>query len=270
MSFGIFQFRRGISAEWIAVNPVLASGEIGLETDSSQIKLGDGTSPWNSLSYGGIQGPQGIQGQQGIQGEPGVQGITGDTGDQGIQGPPGTPGPTYTADGFTLDLIGTQFKAKQFQLLTSVGANTTGRGIATTGTSETVLFKVQIPANVPLNSKFRITVVLQSSGTGTLTPRVRAGAAGTTADTQLVQGVSAAGTANSYVTVCAIVTVIALGATGTTVGNLWGQSTSASFGSAATAEVLANVNNANPWFITFSGAASAGTYTVRQATVETI
>ena len=59
MSFGIFQFRRGTSTQWTSANPVLLSGEIGLETDTKQFKLGDGTTPWSSLAYGGIQGPPG-------------------------------------------------------------------------------------------------------------------------------------------------------------------------------------------------------------------
>jgi hypothetical protein len=68
MAFTQFQFRRDSAADWTAANPVLAEGEIGLELDTSQFKIGDGTSQWSALPYGGIQGPQGIQGIQGIQG----------------------------------------------------------------------------------------------------------------------------------------------------------------------------------------------------------
>ena len=84
------QLRRDTAANWTSANPTLASGEFGLETDTDQFKVGDGTTAWASLGYGGIQGPQGIQGIQGIQGE---------TGPQGPQGEPGE----VTADGvFTL------------------------------------------------------------------------------------------------------------------------------------------------------------------------
>lgn len=41
--------RRGTAAEWAAENPILASGEIGFETDTKLMKLGDGVTPWNSL-----------------------------------------------------------------------------------------------------------------------------------------------------------------------------------------------------------------------------
>lgn len=51
------QFRRDTSANWAANNPILAQGEFGLETNTSQFKVGDGTTAWNSLAYGGIQGP---------------------------------------------------------------------------------------------------------------------------------------------------------------------------------------------------------------------
>jgi len=105
------QLRRDTAANWTSVNPTLASGEFGLETDTDQFKVGDGTTAWTSLGYGGIQGPQGIQGIQGIQGETGPQGPQGEQGIQGIQGIQGETGPQgpqgepgeVTADGvFTL------------------------------------------------------------------------------------------------------------------------------------------------------------------------
>jgi hypothetical protein len=45
--------RRGTASGWSSVNPILASGEMGLETDTKKIKFGDGTSAWNSLGYAG-------------------------------------------------------------------------------------------------------------------------------------------------------------------------------------------------------------------------
>jgi len=50
------QFRRDTAAAWTAANPVLASGELGLETDTSYYKIGNGSTAWNSLSYGTIAG----------------------------------------------------------------------------------------------------------------------------------------------------------------------------------------------------------------------
>lgn len=51
------QFRRGTYTQWANANPILSEGEIGLELDTSKFKIGNGSSAWNSLSYGGIQGP---------------------------------------------------------------------------------------------------------------------------------------------------------------------------------------------------------------------
>lgn len=44
--------RRGTAAQWIAVNPVLQEGEIGVETDTGRMLFGDGSSAWTSLTRG--------------------------------------------------------------------------------------------------------------------------------------------------------------------------------------------------------------------------
>lgn len=45
------QLRRDTAANWTAANPVLAQGEPGYETDTGKLKVGNGSSAWNSLSY---------------------------------------------------------------------------------------------------------------------------------------------------------------------------------------------------------------------------
>lgn len=45
------QVRRGLSSLWASVDPTLKAGEIGHETDTGRIKIGDGTTQWNSLPY---------------------------------------------------------------------------------------------------------------------------------------------------------------------------------------------------------------------------
>ena len=42
--------RRGTSSEWATANPVLASGEPGLDTTTGILKLGDGSTPWLTLA----------------------------------------------------------------------------------------------------------------------------------------------------------------------------------------------------------------------------
>jgi len=45
------QHKRGTAVVMTANNPILAAGEIGIETDTLRIKIGDGSTAWNSLSY---------------------------------------------------------------------------------------------------------------------------------------------------------------------------------------------------------------------------
>lgn len=45
------QLRNGTSTEWTTANPVLAEGELGLETDTNLYKIGDGATSWSSLPY---------------------------------------------------------------------------------------------------------------------------------------------------------------------------------------------------------------------------
>jgi len=45
------QLRNGTAAQWTAANPTLAAGEVGTETDTSKLKIGNGSSAWSSLPY---------------------------------------------------------------------------------------------------------------------------------------------------------------------------------------------------------------------------
>jgi hypothetical protein len=45
------QFKRGLSSSWTSANPTLFVGECGFETDTGKLKVGDGTTAWNSLDY---------------------------------------------------------------------------------------------------------------------------------------------------------------------------------------------------------------------------
>lgn len=87
------QLRRGLSTQWTSANPTLANGEIGLETDTRLFKIGDGTTAWNSLAYGGLMGATGPTGSTGATGMTGPLG-TGPTGSTGTTGPTGTTGMT--------------------------------------------------------------------------------------------------------------------------------------------------------------------------------
>jgi hypothetical protein len=47
----IIQIRRDTASNWTTANPILALGEMGAETDTSKIKIGDGTTAWASVPY---------------------------------------------------------------------------------------------------------------------------------------------------------------------------------------------------------------------------
>tara|TARA_R110000796_G_scaffold76589_6_gene171222 strand:+ start:869 stop:1696 length:828 start_codon:yes stop_codon:yes gene_type:complete len=55
------QLRSGTAAAWTAANPTLAQGELGLETDTLKMKLGDGVTAWTApLAYWGYASLDGI------------------------------------------------------------------------------------------------------------------------------------------------------------------------------------------------------------------
>jgi hypothetical protein len=47
----IIQFKRGLAASWTSVNPTLAVGECGFESDTRKLKIGTGSTAWTSLPY---------------------------------------------------------------------------------------------------------------------------------------------------------------------------------------------------------------------------
>jgi hypothetical protein len=47
------QLLRGSAVSWSGSNPVLGAGQPGFESDTNKLKIGDGSTAWNSLSYFG-------------------------------------------------------------------------------------------------------------------------------------------------------------------------------------------------------------------------
>jgi hypothetical protein len=64
MPFVQLQFRRGTAQQWTAANPLLAVGEMAIESDTELFKIGDGVLLWNALPYGGLRGPTGATGRR--------------------------------------------------------------------------------------------------------------------------------------------------------------------------------------------------------------
>lgn len=47
----VIKLRRGTASQWTTANPVLAAGEMGVETDTNKSKYGNGSTAWASLPY---------------------------------------------------------------------------------------------------------------------------------------------------------------------------------------------------------------------------
>lgn len=100
----VFKLRRGTATQWSSANPVLAAGEPGYDTTNGVLKIGNGTTAWNSLAAAtsgaaGATGATGPQGTAGVTGATGPQGTVGVTGATGPQGPAGATSLPAGAEG---------------------------------------------------------------------------------------------------------------------------------------------------------------------------
>jgi hypothetical protein len=51
MAFSQIQIRRDTTVNWTSNNPVLADGEVAIDTTSKRIKVGDGSTAWTYLGF---------------------------------------------------------------------------------------------------------------------------------------------------------------------------------------------------------------------------
>lgn len=110
MPFVQIQFRRGNATQWTSDNPLLANGEMAIESDTHLFKIGDGTHHWIDLPYGGLYGPTGatgVTGPTGINGRTGFTGYTGAPGDRYLSATTTAVTPTPTNGGNQTLTIGT-------------------------------------------------------------------------------------------------------------------------------------------------------------------
>lgn len=84
--------KRMPASEWARSDFVLYDGELGIESDTGKVKVGNGRDRFSSLQY--LTGPKGDRGERGQQGLQGIQGLRGLTGPQGQTGPKGDRGET--------------------------------------------------------------------------------------------------------------------------------------------------------------------------------
>ena len=92
MATTIIQVRRDTAANWTSNNPILATGELGFETDTGLFKIGRNDTAWTSLDYAQVAGPTGPEGAVGPVGAVGEQGVPGLNGADGANGENGTNG----------------------------------------------------------------------------------------------------------------------------------------------------------------------------------
>ena len=86
--------KRMPASEWARSDFVLYDGELGVESDTGKVKVGNGRDRFSSLQYlTGPKGDRGERGQQGLQGIQGLRGLTGPQGPMGQTGPVGPQGP---------------------------------------------------------------------------------------------------------------------------------------------------------------------------------
>lgn len=86
------QQKRMSASQWATSSLILLDGELGIESDTCFVKVGNGTSRFSELQY--LTGPRGERGERGPQGIPGLQGPRGEIGPQGLQGIQGQKGET--------------------------------------------------------------------------------------------------------------------------------------------------------------------------------
>ena len=103
------QHKRMTASEWADSSLVLLDGELGVESDTGRIKVGNGHDLYSNLLY--LTGPKGDQGERGEQGPKGADGVLrfedltsqqretlkGAQGPVGPAGPIGPQGPTGPA-----------------------------------------------------------------------------------------------------------------------------------------------------------------------------
>nr|DAN51384.1 MAG TPA: hyaluronidase [Caudoviricetes sp.] len=86
------QHKRMSAGDWASSTLVLLDGELGVESDTGKVKVGNGRDRFSALQY--LTGPKGDRGERGERGLQGIQGIQGQTGPQGNPGPKGDRGDT--------------------------------------------------------------------------------------------------------------------------------------------------------------------------------
>jgi hypothetical protein len=128
------QLRRGVSTEWTSADPILAEGEVAVETDTLKFKVGNGVTNWNILPY-----------------------ATGATGSQGPTGPTGAAGkfgmnPIFSRQG----TLGTQVGQQRFYIERAGTVKTIRASVGTSPAGSPVQVNVLVNGTTMLNTPILI------------------------------------------------------------------------------------------------------------------
>lgn len=87
------QHKRMTASEWADSSLILLDGELGVESNTGRIKVGNGHDLYSNLLYlTGPKGDRGERGEQGPKGADGARGAQGPAGPAGARGADGAPG----------------------------------------------------------------------------------------------------------------------------------------------------------------------------------
>jgi hypothetical protein len=151
----IIQIKRGTAAAWTSANPTLNSGEMGFESDTKKMKVGDGATAWTSLAYTATDGD--------------ISGVTAST---GLQGGGTTGALTLSIDSTVATLTGTQAltnKTIDTASNTITGAATlTGTQTLTNKTLTSPVLNTAVSNNTIFKSPQERTTISATAATGTI------------------------------------------------------------------------------------------------------
>ena len=97
------QLKRGISTDWTTNNPVLAAGEVGIETDTNKIKIGNGSTAWTSLEYFSGNSGSGTSNYNELTNQPQINSVT-LVGNKSLEDLGLMSNANFLPDGYTINL----------------------------------------------------------------------------------------------------------------------------------------------------------------------
>lgn len=152
-----------------------------------------------------------------------------------------------------------------------VAAAVLAAAAATSGITETLLHRLQVPVGAAVGDAYRIKLTGNSSSTGTLIFRCRVGALGTTGDAQAwVSTTSAAQVANARAGVELLLVVRVIGATGSVMVDGVAYAGAVVLPTLIGAPATATVVTTAAWWIDVDCTCSSGTFTAQVASIEKV